>query len=415
MKFFSYLLFSFFLLAAESAIASPYRNIREGNSRFIDEAIKPQLQEILQEEQTKQTIIEILNDNQINSCASKVIFEIKYRLRLESNESLENILKAMRFDNQIDDVVLDLLLKVVPLSNYQSTPFAVATLNDDEENMALNIIKQHVVDLKDESSCIEDSFRDLAFDLASKNPKFIKHLKQLLKSASKNNIISKDMYKTLDNFKQNKVHLWPLALSEYKKSHSALAKKFPNRKDEESDFVSAAIKKENISLREQLYQKYNYQQIVLLSNLISNLKKRLDASDISIDIQYENQTKEIISLTPMERFRFILKQLRRELSNINNGSLLNGKMATYTDLIVASYEVGSISSDEISKLVSLQEIWNPTKTTKEKVFYWVKTFGGTATVLLPAPYGFISVMALMFIDQQISSNSINHDLDYLLF
>lgn len=223
------------------------------------------------------------------------------------------------------------------------------------------------------------------------------------------------MYKTIDNLKQNKVHLWPLALSEYKKSLSALAKKFPNRKDEESDFVSATIKKENISLREQLYQKYNYQQITLLSNLISNLKKRLDASDISIDIQYENQSKEIISLTPMERFRFILKQLRRELSNINNGSLLNGKMATYTDLIVASYEVGSISSDEISKLVSLQEIWNPTKTTKEKVFYWVKTFGGTATVLLPAPYGFISVMAPMFIDQQISSNSINHDLDYLLF
>jgi hypothetical protein len=406
---------SLFLLKTHAALASPYLNMREGNSRFIAESIKPHLQEILENEQTKQTLGEIINNNQINSCASKIVFEINDQLKLESSEELENILKALRFNNQIDDIVLDLLLKAVPLSNYQPSPFALASLSDDEENLALNIIKQHVVDIKNKANCIEDSFRDLAFDLASKNPKFIKHLKQLFKSAYKNNIISKDTYRTLDNLKQNKVHLWPLSLSEYKKSLSTLAKKFPNRKEEESDFVTVAMKKEGISLREQLYEKYNYQQIILLSNIISNLKKRLDASDISIDILYENQSKEIISLTPMEKFRFILKQLRRELSSLNNGSLLNGKAASYTDLIVASYEVGSISSDEISKLASLQEIWNPSKTTKEKVFYWVKTFGGTATVLLPPPYGFISVMALMFIDQQISTNTINHDLDYLLF
>lgn len=415
MKFFSAFIFSVSVIVSQNLWASPYVNIREGDSRFIAESLKPQLQEILDEGSTKNTIEEILEDSRINTCASRLVTTLKDKLNLNSDEALENIIKAMRFSNQIDDIVVDLLIKSISLSNYQSSPISTSTLNDEEENVALNIVKQHLGEINSESGCIEDSYRNLVFDLNSQNSKFSKHLKQVFKAAYKNDIITKSIYKTLDNLKQNKVQLWPITLSEYRKSLNMVAKKYPNRKSEESNFVTVSIKKDSISLREQLYSKYNYQQIILLSNLITNLKKRLDASDISIDIQYENQSKEIISLTPMEKFRFILKQLRRELSNMNNGTLLSGKQANYTELIVASYEVGNISSDEISKLASLQEIWNPTKTTKEKILYWVKTFGGTATILMPAPYGFISVMALMFIDQQASTNSINHDLDYLLF
>ena len=403
------------LLIAGNLWASPYTNLREGKSRFILESEKPLLQDILDRGHTKDVFSDLLNDTELNSCASKIVFEIKDQLKIDSPQELENTLKAMRFDNQIDDVALDLLLRVIPLSDYQQNPFTSTLLNDEEENIALNIVKQHAKDMGDNSLCVEDSYRDLVFDLLNKNQKYSKYLKQIFKSAYKNEIISKGVYKTLDNLKQNKVHLWPMTLNEYKRSLQSIAKKFPDRHQEESDFVSAFTKKDSPSLRQQLYQKYSYQQIILLGNLIANLKKRLDAKDISIDIQYENQSKEIISLTPMEKFRFILKQLRRELSNINNGTLLNGKTATYTDLIVASYEIGFISSNEISQLVSLQEIWNPTRTTKEKVLYWAKTFGGTASVLLPAPYGFISVLALMYIDQQLNSTTINHDLDYLLF
>ena len=70
---------------------------------------------------------------------------------------------------------------------------------------------------------------------------------------------------------------------------------------------------------------------------------------------------------------------------------------------------------EIEQLASLQEIWNPSKTTKEKVMYWVKTFGGVASVLLPPPFGFVSVMAIMLIDQSIKDAPVDRDPDFNLF
>jgi hypothetical protein len=135
---------------------------------------------------------------------------------------------------------------------------------------------------------------------------------------------------------------------------------------------------------------------------------------VTIHINYVNQDSEIINLSPMEKFRFILKLLRKELATINNSSMLNGQRASYSDIITAAYEVGYISSQEIEAFASLEDIWNPKKTTKEKVMTWIKLFGGVSAVLLPPPFGFLSVLVIMLIDQQVSEAPVDPDSDFNL-
>ena len=91
-----------------------------------------------------------------------------------------------------------------------------------------------------------------------------------------------------------------------------------------------------------LYNKFDSTQIILLANIVKGLKTRLESKDVTININYVDRPTEIIELTPMEKFRFILKLLRKEMADLNNSSLLQGRNANYLDLITAAYEVGYI-------------------------------------------------------------------------
>ena len=116
----------------------------------------------------------------------------------------------------------------------------------------------------------------------------------------------------------------------------------------------------------------------------------------------------------MERFRLSIKLLRKELAILNNSDLLNGQHASYLDIIAAGYETGIVKADELEALQSLEEIWNPKKSQKEKAIFWLKNFGGMATVLVPQPYSLLAVLAIMVIDQQINIPKPNPDEDYNL-
>lgn len=394
---------------------SPYLNIRESNSRFINANNIDDVTKYYKGTKEMEALRIIISDKTVNTCGSKIIDKIKSQLSLETDDEVEMAILGLRLDNSIDDISADILLRTNKVFSHQVVPIASNNLTDEEEQKAISIYKEKSDDIKNEGLCLEDTYRVIISKLYASNFKFLKNLKHLNRVARKNNLISDKKFKNFEKFRLAKVHEWPLTLSEYASRLNEINKRFPERKKEEANFVTDVSSHQKVSLRQTLYGKYNSTQIILLANIVKDLKLRLDSKDITINIDYDGRPSEIIYLSPMEKFRFVLKLLRKELSVINNSSLLDGRPATFMDMIAASYEVGNISSNEILQFSSLHEIWDHTKTKKEKVLYWARTFGGIASVLLPPPYGFISVFAIMVIDQQTSDLSVDRDPDYNIF
>lgn len=392
-----------------------YMNMREGKSSLISSLKEDEIRNEYQGNPDLKILKSIMADRSINRCATKVVRKIKNELGLNNDKDVELAVLGLRFYDSIDDVGASILLKANDLSNVIPGPITKDELSSDEEDQAMEIYKTKADDFKNRSLCMEDNYRELVGKLVSKSPKFLANLKRINKMARSEGYISDDDYKTLEVFRIKKVHEWPITLSSYAQSLEQLAKRFNTRTKESSNLITQTKFRQKYSMRMSLYQKYDSTQIIMLANIVKGLKTRLESKEVTITINYVDRPAEVIELSPMEKFRFILKLLRKEMSDLNNSSLLGGRSATYLDLITAAYEVGYISANEIEQLASLQEIWNPSRTPKEKAMYWVKTFGGVASVLLPPPFGFVSVMAIMLIDQQIKDAPVDRDSDFNLF
>lgn len=397
-----------------SSSDSAYRNMREASSNLIPSRKEQEIAQLYKGTASLESLRTIINDKNINRCATKVVKAIQNKLNLASENETEMAILGLRMDESIDDVTASILIKAVEIDS-TSNPIAKNDLTPQEAKKALEIYKSQVSTISDKSLCLEDSYRTLYKKLSEGSYKFPKELKRINKLALKNGLISNVQFEKLEAMRLSKVHEWPITLSNYKTSLDAIAKAFPKRTKEESRFVTHAGRfRTKTGLRQSLYERFNSTQIILLANVVHSLKKRLDSKDVTIHINYVDQGSEIINLSPMEKFRFILKLLRKELATINNSTMLNGQKANYIDIITAAYEVGYISAEEIEVFAGLEDVWNPKKTTKEKVMTWVKLFGGVASVLLPPPFGFISVLTIMLIDQQVSEAPVDTDSDFNL-
>lgn len=406
------------LLAQETVFflpsESPYYNLREADSHLINSFKKDEIKRLYSDNESLEKLRKIINNKTINRCATKVITAIESDLNIVSKDETELAVLGLRHDESIDDITAGILIKSIK-HDFVPHPIAKNDLTTEEVSKAMEIYRSKTLDLQNKNLCPEDTFRSLVKKMNEESYKFIKNIKYLNKFALTKKIITNEDFKMLEQLRVNKAHEWPMTLSHYRNNLDMIAKNFPNRIKESAKLVTDGGHFRNkTSLRQGLYEKFNSTQIILLANVVKSLRKRLDSKDITIHINYIDQDSEIISLSPMEKFRFILKLLRKELALINNSTMLNGQRANYIDIITAAYEVGFISSTEIEQLAALEDIWNPKKTTKEKIMVWVKMFGGVASVLLPPPFGFLSVMAIMLIDQQISEAPVDTDADFNL-
>ena len=397
-----------------SASDSSYKNLREANSNFISSRKEQEITQLYKGSSSLESLREIISDKSINRCATKIVAAIKDKLGVYSSNETNMAILGLRLDESIDDVTTSILIKAQEIHPSSNT-MAKNDLTSEEVKIALGIYKSESQMINDKSLCPEDSYRTLYAKLSEGSYKFSKEIKRINKLALKNGIIKNAKYKDLEAMRVSKVHEWPMTLTNYRANLDAINNAFPNRKKEASKFVTHAGKfRTKVGLRQSLYERFSSTQIILLANVVQSLKKRLESRDITIHINYVEENSEIINLSPMEKFRFILKLLRKELATINNSSMLKGQRANYSDIITAAYEVGYINAEEIEIFASLEDIWNPEKTTKEKIMTWVKLFGGVSSVLLPPPFGFLSVLVIMLIDQQLADAPVDPDSDFNL-
>jgi hypothetical protein len=395
-----------------------YKNIRESKSRYINKHNRDEVLDAFNDSAQISIVNKIINNPRVNFCASKIITEMKSAINFKSKKDLELAILSARFGDNIDDVVVSLLLRAIsPNNKFKlkiNPPKQAEEISEEDEKIALKLYESKMKELRNEKACPEDTYRALYVSVASHSNLFNRQFKKINRIALSKQVITEEEFNQIETFRSDNVHQWQTTLAEYRSNLISLREAYPNRVKEEAVLVTDVKFRQENSIRQSLHARFNSTQIILISEVMTNLRKRLDSESVTISFNYADKDSEIMTLTPMEKFRLIIKILRKEMSVLNNSRLLSGQRVSYSDVIAASYEVGFIGSLEIEQLASLEEIWNPKKTKKEKVMFWVKTFGQASAVLLPPPYGFLSVLAIMIIDQQLADPKADPNADYNL-
>lgn len=404
--------------AAYAQDSITFRNDREGSTYYSSTTYNTEVWNALREVDGKVIISAYRKALNKYVCAYDINSSLQYdfyQLRPNFKELVGSIY-YLRSQNEIDDVAAGILLnaqKVVD-TDVKSKDETRLLIPKDAKLMTANIDLIASFDKKylTSGTCFDDAYRSLRTDFL-KSSKGISDLdfEGTLYVGMKNGRISPELYKKIEQARVNKVEYSNLTLKTYLQKKKNLRAQYPLKDaKEKSDFVTTRANKSKQSYRQRLMENYNDVQIVLMANIVKKLRKRLEASKVEILVYEKDDTLgETIPLEPMERFRFAIKLLRKEMTMLSLNSYFNGRTPDYIDLMTASYEIGLIPGSELEQIAHLQEIWNPTKSFWDKAQVWVTTFSTVATIVIPPPYGFIPSLVLVAIEATNKKDDKNDD------
>lgn len=329
-------------------------------------------------------------------------------------DELEGAIYHLRELDEIDDVVVKILLKANETIRTNATYMAFSEddlykrdlpRNHEQVKKMLQIIGEFKSKYLSRS-CFDEAYKMLIGDL-NKALRFIKdsQLEGLYKLAYEKNFIDIEMYKLLEKARMNELDTFLIDLKSYHSKIKSLRIQYPLRDPSERSVFSTFKLDKNTSRRQRLLESYSDLQIILMGNVIKKLRERLEAIKVEILVYGNAGVIETIPLEPMERFRFAIRILRKEMAHLSLNTYFGGHSPSYIDLMSASYELGIIPSIELEEVSGLQEIWNPKKTFWDKANIWIKSFGTVATMLTPPPYGFIPALAIVAIEATVGKKN----------
>jgi hypothetical protein len=406
-----FILVSLFILAfnvhAQEEILT-FQNVREGKSYYSgyihDLAVKRALKKTTRADivDVYQAALKKQDPNKL--CAYDLNREVSSGLEARSMAiDLKAFIYILRQENEIDDVVAKILLtahevKTTSLINKNEEDI-ILPVDDEKTKSQLELIASFEKRFA-KNACLDEAYRNFYAELL-KTDKKIKpfQVEALNLKALQEKRISESLYLTLEQARLNEMELATLSLAGFQQKVKTLRTQYPLRDiKERSDFTSVEVKKMKSSRRQKLFENYSDLQIIMMGNVIKRLRARLEYDAVEISGYKEGVLQETIPLDPMERFRFAIKALRKEMSLLSLNTFFNGRSPDYMDLMVASYEIGIIPASELDTVASLEEIWNPKKTFWDKAGIWIKTFASVATIVIPPPYGFIPALVIVVIE-----------------
>jgi hypothetical protein len=389
------------LVFANDEISS-LKNDREGKSYYSGYVANFKIKHLLKKK-TRRELLSIYqtalhNQNQNSFCAYTLNRDL-----ISSGVDLKAFIYFLREENEIDDVTAQILLKANKVKTtviYEKDEVFLDHLDNSDKNQAILKLIMSFDSKFAQRFCFDEAYRNLKREILKINPKFSpSEFESLLYYGLNANYLSEDLYTKLEQARANEIDLTVLDLSSYQKKIKSLRTQYPLKDSfEKSDFVSQKVKKLHLSRRQKLFENYTDLQIILMGNVIKKLRERLEYDAVQILGFKDGVLQETLPLEPMERFRFAIKVLRKEMSLLAINSFFNGRSPDYIDLMTASYELGIIPASELEAVAGLEEIWNPKKTFWDKAGVWVRTFSTVATIAIPAPYGFLPALAIVAIE-----------------
>lgn len=322
-----------------------------------------------------------------------------------SFNDLNGMIQFLRNKEEIDDVAAKILLDADELVHKKISRNKLAniffiTSKKELYNAQLGVIASFRLNFL-YKSCLDDAYKGFYNELIKLDKKMNRaQLKAMLIESYRLGHISDDIFILLSQARKAKLETKQLTLKSYYQKFKSLRTQYPLRDtSERSRFVTEVIKKEKSTRRQKLFERYSDLQIILMANVIKKLRVRIESPRIDIAIYDKTQKlDETISLEPMERFRFAIKILRKEMRHLALNSYFQGRSPDYIDIITAAYEVGLVPASELDQIAGLQEIWDPKKSFWDKAGLWIKSFAGIASIAIPAPYGFIPTLAIVVIE-----------------
>lgn len=398
--------------------SNPFINEHEGESAFISSREAAKSKEIIETlpMQVKDQLILAATsypEDPRKICAFDQTLKIKNTakdLGLKSKRVLPALLTYLRLNNQLDDLSY-LMLYDMAEAVQKSFSFSPLSENSAETESFVGSFKNFSNELK--TSCVERSFKKLAATFGKR----IDVKSEVFEVASRmeiTGVISRQEEAFFQIAYNANVHTWGITLADYAQKVLNLKKQRKVNEISRSNFVSAEQEKGR-TYRTSLLTSFEFHQVILMSKLINKMKDRLNSNNIEIQIKDdEGNITETIELDPMERYRFVIKMVRKELSVLNNTTLFDGRKVSYMDLVVAAFEMGTVTSTEIEVLAEIEEIWNPKTTRKEKVVAFIKKYGMLTTILLPPELQIIQVLAMIVIEAT-SEEKASEDREHSIF
>ena len=312
-----------------AAQAVSLRNDREGESYYATSSYIKSMNKALNQVSAGE-IEDALEDSLRDVTPQKLCsFDLNASLdkRLkERNPRFNQLVGAifhLRSENQIDDTVMKLLLTA------NNTTSAYVKYNGREQketylpdSKTTNEILQLIAAFEKrflKNGCFDEGYRGLYSEMLKVNKQLKDHqIESLYITALDQKLISQSVYNKLEQARSTDLQNNTLTLKAYYQKIASLRVQYPLRDpNEKSNYITQKVDKEKVSHRTRLLENYTDLQIMLMGNVIKKLRERLESPKIEILVYNKETLAETITLEPMERFRFAIRILRKEMAQLS--------------------------------------------------------------------------------------------------
>jgi hypothetical protein len=191
---------------------------------------------------------------------------------------------------------------------------------------------------------------------------------------------------------------------------------------DEDTFSSEKVSRfSQLTRRKLLYQKYDENQIVLLSQVMRKASQRMGVDpDTRTGVPYLVQEFDVlnasgsrdnlvekIELDTQDQFNLARRLLRKDMVALQMMKSFEKVKISYEDMVMASLETGYISLDDIAYVVKYDDLWNPEISKAERFLQMTFKVAGYSTFFLPPPWNVTGALTLAIVEGIVDSKTIN--------
>jgi len=177
----------------------------------------------------------------------------------------------------------------------------------------------------------------------------------------------------------------------------------------ETKFAVERVKRaRGMTRRKLLYQKYDSTQIVQLAQILQRASRRMGTdpdtkSSAPVIVQEFEVTErsgqrrtyvERHELDPQSQYNYARRMMRRDITALQMMDSYKNLKITYEDIIMASFETGYISAEDIDVVAKYDDLWNPSKTRFQRIMGFIFKLGGYSTFFVPPPFNLVASIGL---------------------